>query len=46
MKIKTQDSIKIHTMGIGASVATVAHGATIIEKHFSLNRTDGGVGVY
>jgi len=32
-----------HTMGIGASVAAVAHGATVIEKHFTLNRTDGGV---
>ena len=32
-----------HTMGIGASVAAVAHGATVIEKHFTLNRADGGV---
>jgi len=32
-----------HTMGIGAAVAAVAHGATIIEKHFTLNRADGGV---
>ena len=32
-----------HTMGIGASVAAVAHGATIIEKHFTLSRADGGV---
>ena len=32
-----------HTMGIGASVAAVSHGATIIEKHFTLNRADGGV---
>jgi len=32
-----------HTMGIGASVAAVAHGATVIEKHFTLNRTEGGV---
>ena len=31
-----------HTMGIGASVAAVAHGATVIEKHFTLNRADGG----
>jgi len=32
-----------HTMGIGTSVAAVAHGATVIEKHFTLNRADGGV---
>ena len=32
-----------HTMGIGASVAAVSHGATVIEKHFTLNRADGGV---
>ena len=32
-----------HTMGVGASVAAVAHGATVIEKHFTLNRAEGGV---
>jgi len=32
-----------HTMGLGASVAAVAHGATVIEKHFTLSRADGGV---
>jgi N-acetylneuraminate synthase len=32
-----------HTMGIGVSVAGVALGATIIEKHFTLSRAEGGV---
>ena len=32
-----------HTLGIGAAVAAVAVGASVIEKHFTLSRADGGV---
>ena len=32
-----------HTMGVGTSVAAVALGACVIEKHFTLSRAEGGV---
>ncbi|MBQ9479023.1 MAG: pseudaminic acid synthase [Selenomonadaceae bacterium] len=32
-----------HTMGIGVAIAAVALGATVIEKHFTLSRAEGGV---
>jgi len=39
----SQVGLSDHTMGLGAAVTSVALGATVIEKHFTLSRAEGGV---
>ena len=38
-----EGGISDHTNGIGVSLGSIAFGSTVIEKHFTLARSDGGV---
>jgi N-acetylneuraminate synthase len=42
-KFGLQVGLSDHTLGAGTAVAAVALGATMVEKHFTLSRSEGGV---
>lgn len=42
-RFKIEIGLSDHTPGIGAAVAAISFGASIIEKHFTLNKKSGGL---
>ena len=42
-KFKCEVGISDHTKGIGVALASISQGVSFIEKHFTLDRKDGGV---
>jgi N-acetylneuraminate synthase len=42
-KFKVRVGLSDHTLGVGTSIAAITLGATVIEKHLTLDRNDGGV---
>ena len=42
-RFKVEVGLSDHTPGIGVALAAIANKASIIEKHFTLNKTDGGL---
>lgn len=42
-KFECEVGLSDHTLGIGAAIASIAFGSSIIEKHFTLDRKKGGI---
>ena len=40
---KCEIGLSDHTIGIGCAISSINHGASVIEKHFTINKKDGGI---